>query len=165
MKTTKFRRTTDGTYVHATYGLHKIGDQAPHFSVTLDEYKHPGVSERGWLSGGCQHEQVARYFPELAPFVRWHLTSTEGPMHYVANGLFWHDSYHGRAKYGRPEDRALAPSALASTIVLGALEDDFPIEMLWSMSREDLKAWLEARLPRLLAAFQTDMDVMSKLSL
>jgi hypothetical protein len=86
-------------------------------------------------------------------------------MHYVANGLFWHDSYHGRAKYGRPEDRALAPSALASTIVLGALEDDFPIEMLWSMSREDLKAWLEARLPRLLAAFQTDMDVMSKLSL
>ena len=165
MKTTKFRKTTDNTYVRAIFGLDRHGDQAPYFSVILDEYKQPRVNEREQLSGGCQHDKVAQYFPELAPFVRWHLTSTEGPMHYVANGLFWHDCYHGRQRHQKPGDRELAPSALASTVVLGALDDDFLLDMLLTMSREDLKAWLEARLPALLAKFQTDMTAMDKLSL
>jgi hypothetical protein len=86
-------------------------------------------------------------------------------MHYVANALHWHDCYHGRSKYQQPGDKELAPSAFASTIVLGALEDDFMLEMLLTMSREDLKAYLEARLPALLAKFHADMTAMDKLSL
>ena len=42
-------------------------------------------------SGGCLHEEVAKHFPELAPFIKWHLTSTDGPMHYIANTLFHAD--------------------------------------------------------------------------
>lgn len=31
------------------------------------------------------HEEVAKHFPELAPFIKWHLTSSDGPMHYLGN--------------------------------------------------------------------------------
>lgn len=39
-------------------------------------------------SGGCCHEEVAKHFPELAPFIKWHLCSSDGPMHYVANTVY-----------------------------------------------------------------------------
>jgi hypothetical protein len=38
--------------------------------------------------GGCLHEEIAKHFPELAPFIKWHLTSTDGPMHYIANAIY-----------------------------------------------------------------------------
>lgn len=37
---------------------------------------------------GCVHDEIARYIPELAPFLKWHLTSTDGPMHYIANTVY-----------------------------------------------------------------------------
>lgn len=36
-------------------------------------------------SCGCLHEDIARAFPKLAHLIKWHLTSTDGPMHYLAN--------------------------------------------------------------------------------
>lgn len=46
-----------------------------------------------WLgSCGCLHEEIAKRFPELAPFIKWHLVSTDGPMYYVANSV-----YHAKA--------------------------------------------------------------------
>lgn len=39
-------------------------------------------------SCGCLHEDIAKHFPELAPFIKWHLSSTDGPMHYVANTMY-----------------------------------------------------------------------------
>lgn len=39
-------------------------------------------------SFGCLHEEIAKAFPELAPLIKWHLCSTDGPMHYVANTLY-----------------------------------------------------------------------------
>jgi hypothetical protein len=38
--------------------------------------------------GGCIHEDIAKHFPELMPYIKWHLTSTDGPMHYLANTLY-----------------------------------------------------------------------------
>lgn len=38
--------------------------------------------------GGCCHDKVVKHFPELAPFIKWHLTGTDGPMHYVANTVY-----------------------------------------------------------------------------
>jgi hypothetical protein len=35
--------------------------------------------------GGCIHDIIAEVFPELAHLIKWHLVSTDGPMHYVAN--------------------------------------------------------------------------------
>ena len=42
-----------------------------------------------WQEGyGCIHEEIASVFPELAPFIKWHLTSTDGPAHYVADSTY-----------------------------------------------------------------------------
>lgn len=48
-------------------------------------------------SFGCIHDEIAATFPELAHLIKWHLCSTDGPMHYVANTL-WHVS--DRDHYG-----------------------------------------------------------------
>ena len=40
---------------------------------------------------GCIHDIIGKAFPELVPFLKWHLTSSDGPMHYVANTM-----YHAR---------------------------------------------------------------------
>lgn len=56
------------------------------FSITGD-CKYPTESwEQG--GGGCIHEEIAAAFPELAPFIKWHLCSSDGPMHYIANTTF-----------------------------------------------------------------------------
>ena len=39
-------------------------------------------------AGGCLHEEIAARFPELAPHLKYHLCSTDGPMHYPANPLY-----------------------------------------------------------------------------
>lgn len=69
------------------------------FSITADIYdSHPRRGESTiktpegktlWMcGGGCCHEEVAKHFPELAPLIKWHLTSTDGPMHYVQNTIY-----------------------------------------------------------------------------
>lgn len=40
------------------------------------------------LLSGCDHDEIRRVFPELAPLIGWHLMSTDGPLHYVANTLY-----------------------------------------------------------------------------
>jgi len=47
-------------------------------------------SGRHWLdhSGGCIHDDIAKHVPELATYLKWHLCSTDGPMHYIANTVY-----------------------------------------------------------------------------
>jgi len=74
------------------------------FSITAD------ISRKGrngqWYEwgGGCCHEEVAKRFPELAPLIKWHLCSSDGPMHYLANSTFFAGGkdHNGRRK-GEPE--------------------------------------------------------------
>ncbi len=57
------------------------------FAITADIRR----SERGrWVedSGGCCHDEIAKQFPELAPFIKWHGMTSEGPVHYVANTVY-----------------------------------------------------------------------------
>jgi len=61
------------------------------FAITGTIYKAGRRSDRCTLAGGCIHDEIAKFFPKLAPFIKWHLTSTDGPLHYVANTL-----YHAR---------------------------------------------------------------------
>ena len=44
-------------------------------------------------SCGCIHEDIAKRLPELAPYIKWHLTSSDGPMHYIANTVYDAQSY------------------------------------------------------------------------
>lgn len=57
------------------------------FSITADIDEKRG---NRWVesSGGCLHDEVKKHFPELAPFIKWHLMSTDEPLHYVANTLY-----------------------------------------------------------------------------
>jgi hypothetical protein len=41
-----------------------------------------------WEMGGCCHDEIKAAFPELAPFIKWHLCSSDGPLHYVANTVY-----------------------------------------------------------------------------
>lgn len=69
------------------------------FSITGEIYttdRQPGettVTHRTgktlWCNGGgCIHDEIAKHFPELAPLIKWHLTSTDGPLHYIANTVY-----------------------------------------------------------------------------
>ena len=99
------------------------------FAITADLY-----IGRRLDSCGCQHDLVVQHVPELAPFIKWHLTSTDGPMHYIANTV-----YHA-------ENDAL-DYARSSAVWPGA-------------TKEQLldKAQLTRRLPQLMAKFQTDIE-------
>jgi len=83
--------------------------------------------------GGCLHDYIVRAKPELKRFVKWHLCSTDGPMHYIANTLYWRDE--GNLEYARKS--AVWPDA--------QLEDLFKVNLI-------------SRLPSLLKEFRKDME-------
>jgi uncharacterized protein Usg len=58
--------------------------------------------KRDIVAGGCLHDEIAKVFPELEKFIKWHLCATDGPMHYVANTVY-HASdkdHNGREIFG-----------------------------------------------------------------
>lgn len=40
-------------------------------------------------SCGCIHEEIATHFPALAPLLKWHLCSSDGPWGYIANTVYF----------------------------------------------------------------------------
>jgi hypothetical protein len=66
-------------------------------TATIDEKRGNQWRE---YSGGCCHEEVAKHFPELAPFIKWHLCASDGPMHYLVNTLYHagNRDHNGRTK-------------------------------------------------------------------
>lgn len=91
MKTQLFKSglVGPGQAVKVEYGFSQHGNQAPYFSITGEVYTTYKDSDRLTLdSCGCVHEDIARLAPELAKYIKWHLCSTESPMHYHANALY-----------------------------------------------------------------------------
>lgn len=72
------------------------------FAITAD-VRFP--NRRDVEACGCLHDDIARVFPELAPLIKWHHTSTDGPMHYIS-GTCYHagdrDCYGLRAGERKP---------------------------------------------------------------
>ena len=127
-------------------GLNKRG---PEFSVTGD-WLHDNKCISSWAIG----DHIAEYLPEFRKICRWHCCSLEGPMHYIANGLYQWKRYKGRSKwevkFGETPLRSFA-----STIVFGAVPGD--AEKIKQVDTdEEVKQWLEARLPRLLKTLEED---------
>jgi hypothetical protein len=60
------------------------------FAITgeLRDTRYGSKGDRGFIAGGCLHDDIARVFPELVPLIRWHLFDQSGPMHYVANTVY-----------------------------------------------------------------------------
>lgn len=64
------------------------------FAITADVVTPASLRRHDVEACGCLHNEIAEVFPELAHMIRWHLCSTDGPMHYVANTLY-HARQHG----------------------------------------------------------------------
>ena len=64
------------------------------FSITGTIYSNEYSSnDRYFVAGGCIHKEISKHFPELKHLIKWHLTSSNGPIHYVAN-----TTYHARTR-------------------------------------------------------------------
>jgi len=73
------------------------------FSITGIEYIAGHRVARAILSNGCIHEKIKKAFPELAPLIKWHMCSTKGPLHYLANSLYHsRDRDHAGVEIGAP---------------------------------------------------------------
>lgn len=74
------------------------------FSITTDVTTNESRKQCDIAAGDCLHDDIAKIFPELAPLIKWHLFSTDGPMHYLANTVYLagNRDYFGRAK-GEPD--------------------------------------------------------------
>lgn len=60
------------------------------FAITADIYELRAGVYYKWVSGGCQHEEIRKHFPEFSDFIRLHLSNVYGqPMYPVENGLYW----------------------------------------------------------------------------
>lgn len=83
--------TEDGTQYRITAKVRyddQCGNGHNSFSITADIDRKDGCGSWREDSGGCCHDKFAKHFPQLAPLIKWHLTSADGPMHYVANTCY-----------------------------------------------------------------------------
>lgn len=83
---------------------------------------------------GCIHDDIAKHIPELAPYIKWHLVSSDGPMHYIANSM-----YHAKVKANLSAARSCAV---------------WPDAQLEDFTKEKLAA----RLPTLMEEFKLDVE-------
>lgn len=104
------------------------------FAITGEQYRKRKNGTWEEDAFGCIHETVAKRFPELQPYIKWHSCSSDGPMHYLANTR--HHVDNGNLDYAR--ETAIWPEA-----TLEQLQD---------------RAQLEARLPGLLREFQAAVE-------
>lgn len=82
--------TEDGTRYRITAKVRyddQCGNGHNTFSITATIDRNSGGRWENDM-GGCCHEEVAKHFPALAPFIKWHLTSSDGPMHYPGNVIY-----------------------------------------------------------------------------
>jgi len=40
-----------------------------------------------WQQCGCIHDDIARHFPDLEKYLKWHFMNSDGPTHYAAISL------------------------------------------------------------------------------
>jgi hypothetical protein len=159
MITTAVRKHPDG-YIRAKYGEHRIGDQAPYWSVTAEISSRLKFTDRAFIAGGCLHDDVRVYFPELVHTLRWHLSSSGVPLHYLENARYWHGKAHGRV-----DCRAYDPDPAATfTEHVVPLEGEDPAIWL-AMDWGDLRPLLVAREPALRAAYTADIAAINHVAL
>lgn len=95
----KFRKSwTDGahdmTLVVKVRHDDSCGNGHNSFAITGSLYDGKPLCERNLLTCGCIHDEIVKHMPELAKYIKWHLSSTDGPMYYVENTLY-HARQHG----------------------------------------------------------------------
>jgi len=141
--------TPEGDVFIAVAELKSLSGQDPYFSICGELYdRGPARGEASVVNskgqrkylGACGQmtDDVIKHFYELHKFLKWHLTSTVEPMHYVANTV-----YHA--------SKGNVDAARRSAVWL-----DAPLETLMA-GEEHLTALLLIRLPALMDEFRRDM--------
>lgn len=113
----------------------RCGNGHDTFSITADLYDRDrnnrddwvlnANGKRRWLGAcGCLHDEIREHAPELAHLIDWHLVSSDGPMHYVANTIYWAEQ--GNLEYAR--QTACWPDATLAQLgdkqaLMGRLDD------------------------------------------
>lgn len=144
------------------------------FSITASEIRYLKNGSRRalsntWYSGGCQHDLVASKFPGLAPLIKWHLMSSDGPLHYIENTVYWakcafqgsicsekltREQYLDRARNSAVgadlPDEFFAPDEGDQEIYPGVT---VPLNTFTRLEND-----LKARLPQLLEEFKKDIE-------
>jgi hypothetical protein len=103
-------------------------------------------------AGGCLHPEIAKHFPELAPLIPYHLCSTDGPMHYIANTLYW------LGKSGWTDSKPNSPPHLEHARKT-ACWPDMP-EVMLDLPADHVTAILEQRLPEILATLRAHVRML-----
>lgn len=143
MKTTDWKDLGSVRRMRVTYGMDKIGEQEPRFSITAEiQRQRQSIIGLRWYDDFERLHvplDLAVHFPELAGLRRWHGCGPDtGPVMYCL-------------AQGREDD-------FRSMTVFGAVADD---EAAWAVASaggpEMVRAWLKARLPALLLAFRADL--------
>jgi len=114
------------------------------FAITADIYKG-GCFD----SGGCLHDEIREHFPELAHLIQWHLCSTDGPLHYIANTAYHAGDLDCWNKPGKDRD---FDAARHCAIWPEATDDEL------SLPAPELAAKLRDRLPELLERFRAAVE-------
>jgi hypothetical protein len=89
----RFQRVS---HIGVEAGLHYLsGNRRPYFSVTGSTGASEHLRECPGSSGGCIHDEVLKYWPELAPVVALHLSGDDGsPMYAEENGWYQLAGYY-----------------------------------------------------------------------
>lgn len=92
-----------------------------------------------WVDDRCGQirEDIVKRFPNLAPYLKWHLCSTDGPLHYIANTLY--HVKNGNLDYAR------------STAIWPEATDE-------ELTSDNLRERLEQRLPTLMESFRAAVE-------
>lgn len=70
------------------------------------------------LSSGCIHDDIIEFAPELEYLIKWHLCSSDGPIHYLANTLYHaRDTDHDGLRVG--EYKAYNLNVISSAVIKG----------------------------------------------
>lgn len=137
---------------------------------TIDrwEVRH-GYASWAEDSGGCVHEEIVKHFPEFAHLIKWHLTSSDGPMYYVENTLYWL-GWQGwcDGKPGSPPNlqhaRNMAvwpelPEEFLAPLLPGGITGG-QSRGLFTQLQDPIKQALNERLPALMQEFKRDMEAL-----
>ena len=58
------------------------------FAITADLINTKKHGEAKYEAFGMLHDEIRKHAPELIKYLKWHLTSSDGPMHYLTNSMY-----------------------------------------------------------------------------
>jgi len=116
--------------------------------VTGEVYRGKIRRDASIDSCGCLHDMIREVFPEHAYLLPYHLCSTDGPMHYVANSLYW-AGWNTEWCKGGPNDPPNLEHFRSTAVWPDATEDDM------NGVNKDI---LAARLDGILADFRAAIE-------